>query len=210
MNMGLCILAAIIGYFIGNFSSAIFYSKLFAHEDVRQQGSGNAGAANMLRNYGTKMGIATFLTDFLKGAVAVIIGRLIGGEFGGYFAGVAVVIGHNFPILFKFKGGKGVSASIGVVFTINWQATIIIFIISVALIFITGYVSVASMAGFVMAPFALGIMYWGNWPLVITVAIISAIVVISHAENIRRLYRGEERKAKFTRKGERGEKRNLK
>ena len=107
MNIWLCLLSAVIGYFIGNFSSAIFYSKIFAHEDVRNQGSGNAGAANMLRNYGMKMGFATFFTDLLKGMLAVLVGRLIGGEIAGYFAAVAVVIGHNWPALLKFKGGNG-------------------------------------------------------------------------------------------------------
>lgn len=209
MNIWLCLLSAVIGYFIGNFSSAIFYSKIFAHEDVRNQGSGNAGAANMLRNYGMKMGFSTFFTDLLKGMLAVLVGRLIGGEIAGYFAAVAVVIGHNWPALLKFKGGKGVSASIGVVLMVNWQATLIIFVISVAFIFITGYVSVASIIGFLSAPVTIAALYWGNWPLIITVAIISCIVVLSHSGNIGRLRRGEERKVSFKRGGERG-KRNLK
>lgn len=203
------ILCAVIGYFIGNFSSAFVFSKLFVHEDVRTRGSGNAGAANMLRNYGVRMGLATFGFDFLKGALAALVGKWIGGDMGMYAAAVFVVVGHNWPALLKFKGGKGVSASIGVMAVVNWQATIIIFVISVSLIFITGYVSVASISGFVMCPIVMLFLYWGNWELLITVTIISAMVVLSHMGNIKRLLRGEESKASFKKGGER-KKRNLK
>ncbi|MBQ9624735.1 MAG: glycerol-3-phosphate 1-O-acyltransferase PlsY [Clostridia bacterium] len=196
------IITAIIAYFIGNFSSAMFYSKIFKHEDVRTKGSGNAGAANMLRNYGLRMGLATFFTDFLKGVLAIVLGRLIGGDICGYVAGVAVLIGHNWPVLYKFKGGKGVSASIGVIFMINWQMTLIIFAICIGIIFLTGYVSAASIFGLGIAPFVIMALNWGDLPMIITVAIISAIVVISHRGNIQRLIKGEEKKVSFKRGGE--------
>lgn len=204
-----CILAAAIAYLIGNFSSAFVFSKLFAHEDVRTKGSGNAGAANMLRNYGVKMGIGTFLFDLLKGSIAALIGRWIGGDMGMYWAAIAVLAGHNWPALLNFKGGKGVSTSIGVLFVVNWQATLIIFVIAVSLMLITGYVSLASVFGLAVCPFVIAIMYWGNWPLIITICIISIIVIISHRKNLVRLVKGEETKLSFRRGGERG-KRNLK
>lgn len=207
MDKFLIVLCGIIAYAIGNFSSAIFYSRLLEHEDVRKQGSGNAGAANMLRNYGTGMGLATFFTDFLKGVLAIGIAKLIGGDMCIAVAGVAVVVGHIWPVAFKFKGGKGVSTSIGVMFMLDWKATLFIFVVAVTIMFVSGYVSVASMAGFASAPFAIGFLYWGNKPIIIMTVIVSLLVIVSHHQNIARLLKGEEKKARWTKKGERGKSR---
>src|SRR5665648_362245 len=107
------LLICLIGYAIGNISNAYFIGKIFLNKDVRNFGSGNAGATNALRAFGAKIGILVFALDILKGVIAVLIGRYLDAETGQYFAGLMVIIGHNWPAILKFKGGKGIATSIG-------------------------------------------------------------------------------------------------
>lgn len=106
--------AALLGYLLGSVNSAVILSKLVYKKDIRLQGSGNAGMTNMQRIYGKKAALFTFLGDFCKGIVAVLLGRLLLGVFasaslhGACIAGAFAVIGHNWPLYFGFKGGKGV------------------------------------------------------------------------------------------------------
>jgi glycerol-3-phosphate acyltransferase PlsY len=113
------ILLTIISYFIGNISFAYILGKIFAKKDVREYGSGNAGATNAFRTFGKKVGALVFLGDVLKGVAAVLLGRYLGGQTGAYIAGAFVIIGHNWPVLLSFKGGKGVATTIGVMLFVN-------------------------------------------------------------------------------------------
>ena len=121
-------LTAIVSYLIGSVNFSILLSKMLSGKDIRESGSGNAGATNMLRTYGKKMGIITLLLDVLKGIVVILLSRLVKNIAGtdeiypviSYIAGVCVILGHNFPLYFGFKGGKGVATSLGVVLMLDW------------------------------------------------------------------------------------------
>ena len=114
----------LISYLIGSINSSILISKAVTGKDIRKSGSGNAGATNMLRTMGKKYAVITLIIDILKGVVALIIARLMQGlgvePWAEYIAGVCVVLGHNFPVFFGFKGGKGVATSLGVVMMLDW------------------------------------------------------------------------------------------
>jgi glycerol-3-phosphate acyltransferase PlsY len=147
------ILLTIISYFIGNISFAYILGKIFAKKDVREYGSGNAGATNAFRTFGKKVGALVFLGDVLKGVAAVLLGRYLGGQTGAYIAGAFVIIGHNWPVLLSFKGGKGVATTIGVMLFVNAKLTLICVIIGVVIIVITRTVSLGSISGMGLAPF---------------------------------------------------------
>jgi len=104
-----CFVCAAIGYLIGSINFSIIISNIFYKDDIRTHGSGNAGSTNMLRTHGTVPGLLTFAGDLIKTAIAVIIGALIYNLIGAYVAGFFCIIGHVFPLYFKFKGGKGVA-----------------------------------------------------------------------------------------------------
>ena len=130
-------ITAVVGYFLGCISMGVIVSKAYARIDIRKYGSGNAGTTNMLRVFGMKPGIFTFLGDFLKGIVAVLLGRIIAGEIGGYLCGLCAVIGHDFPALFGFKGGKGVATTLAIAWMLSPLYAAIATVISFAIIYLT-------------------------------------------------------------------------
>ncbi|MDP3387882.1 MAG: glycerol-3-phosphate 1-O-acyltransferase PlsY, partial [Eubacteriales bacterium] len=145
-------IVALIGYMIGNISNAYLIGRIFLKKDVRNYGSGNAGATNALRAFGAKVGIVVFLLDVLKGIIAVYIGNRINPEFGGFVAGIAVIAGHNWPATLKFKGGKGIATSIGVMLMINPLLSLICFAVGLSIAIITRTVSLGSLIGVAIAP----------------------------------------------------------
>ena len=190
MRMTMVIL---ISYLIGCFPSAYFLGKMYKNIDIRNHGSGNSGSTNALRVMGTKFGILTLAIDVLKGVLAVLIGRIILGDQGGLFAGVLVVLGHNFPIFLKFKGGKGVATSIGVLMVLTWKTALVVVLIGVIVIILTRYVSLGSILGAVSAPVtAVLVMETMDKPLFITVVILASLLILRHKANILRLCKGEE------------------
>lgn len=192
MKMTMVIL---ISYLIGCFPSAYFLGKMYKNIDIRNHGSGNSGSTNALRVMGTKFGILTLVLDVAKGIIAVLIGKVILGDQGGLVAGLLVVLGHNFPVYLKFKGGKGVATSIGVLIILTWQTSLTVVIIGVITIIITRYVSLGSILGSISAPItAVLVMETMDKPLFITVVILASLLIIRHKDNIRRLCKGEENK----------------
>ena len=111
-NPLLALAVAAAGYVLGNFQTAILISKRAFHDDVREHGSGNAGTTNMIRVFGMKPGIVTFIGDCAKAIAGVLLGRLIMGTLGGYIAGLFVIVGHCWPVFAGFRGGKGVASSL--------------------------------------------------------------------------------------------------
>ena len=185
----------LLSYLIGCFPSAYFLGKVYKNIDIRNYGSGNSGSTNALRVMGTKFGILTLVIDVLKGIIAVLIGRLILGDQGGLIAGLVVVLGHNFPIFLKFKGGKGVATSIGVLMVLTWKTALVVVLIGVIIIMITRFVSLGSILGALSAPITtVLLMETMNKPLFITVVILASLLVIRHKANILRLCKGEENK----------------
>lgn len=184
---------ALISYVIGNFCSAFVLGKFFRKEDVRESGSKNAGATNALRVFGKKIGFFAFILDVLKGILAVYIGGRLLDYNGKLIAGTFVVIGHNYPVLLGFKGGKGIATSIGVLLSLHWPTALVCIIIGGFVIVKFRYVSLGSVTAAVLVPLIGFIM---NRPFnkgyFITTLILAIMAVYRHRINIRRLLNGEE------------------
>ena len=207
------IIIAIIAYLIGSINFSILISKKKAGYDIRQKGSGNAGTTNMLRNLGKKYAAITLICDVLKGVVAIVIAIIVGNILGDtskallvQIAGVAVVIGHTFPIFFGFKGGKGVATSLGILLMTNWQLGLICLVFALVLMALTRVVSMGSIAAAILYPiltlFVGGGHYivessgLGNGYFIYSV-ILAVIVIFNHRENIKRILSGTENKISF-------------
>ena len=206
------ILIAIIAYLIGSVNFSVIFSKKFAGFDVREKGSGNAGTTNMLRSVGKKAAAITLICDILKGVVAIGIAILLGyipdmnKELLLQIAGVAVILGHTFPVFFGFKGGKGVATSLGVLLLSNWQIGLICLVFALVLMVLTRMVSVGSCAAAILFPVltlfinehytVLTEGKSGNVYFIYSV-ILAIIVLFNHRENIKRLLNGTENKISF-------------
>ena len=202
-----CIIMAIIAYLIGSINFSVILSKKMAGFDVREKGSGNAGTTNMLRSVGKKAAAITLICDILKGVVAIGIAILLGKMVEGsnasllvQIAGVAVILGHTFPIFFKFKGGKGVATSLGVLIMSNWQIGLICLVFALILIALTQMVSVGSIAAAILYPVLTlfipqNYIVPGNY--LIYSIILAVIIVFNHRENVKRLLSGTENKISF-------------
>ena len=153
------ILVALVAYLIGSISFSVIFTKKLAGFDVREKGSKNAGSTNVLRTAGKKIAILTLVCDILKGLIAVLFAKIIGEmdhfdhiEYLVQVAGIAVVLGHTFPIFFGFKGGKGVATSLGLILLINWQIGLICLVFALILIISTRMVSLGSVSAAVLFP----------------------------------------------------------
>ncbi|NLP30850.1 MAG: glycerol-3-phosphate 1-O-acyltransferase PlsY [Clostridiales bacterium] len=194
------VLAIVIAYFLGNISPATIISKA-ARIDIRKKGSGNPGTTNVLRVIGPKAAAITLAIDIIKGVVAVLIGKYIGGETLAVICGLAVFIGHIWPIVFKFKGGKGIATGFGVLLTLNYVFALICLAIAAIGFVVSKRVSVGSLLS------ALSIPIIANYFMPDYVVLLSAMTVIifvKHRSNIKRLIKGEEPKVSF-KKEERNE-----
>lgn len=205
--MATYIIVTIIAYLLGSISFSVIISKKMAGFDVREKGSGNAGSTNVLRTVGKKAAILTLICDCLKGVVAILIAvlasKIVKGTDAGLLvqlAGVAVVIGHTFPIFFKFKGGKGVATSLGVLLIINWQIGLICLVFALTLMSLTRFVSLGSVSAAILFPI-LTIFIQENYIVpgnyIIFGVVLAAIVVFNHRANVKRLLTGTENKLSF-------------
>lgn len=184
----------IAAYLIGSINSSIIVGK-FNKVDIRKLGSGNAGATNTLRSLGVSAVVWVIAGDILKGIIAVILGRIIvGNEIGAMAAGLAAVIGHNWPIYFQFKGGKGILTSAVVILMIAPQIGIWVIAIAILTIAVTRYVSLGSLTGALIFPIFVLIMEFKNINLVVFSVIIAGLAVYRHRANIKRLREGTESK----------------
>ena len=197
------LLTAVIAYFLGSISPALIYSKIVEKKDVRKYGSGNAGATNMLRSFGLKAGIFTFLMDMVKGALCALIGKwLCGNEWGQALGTLAGVFGHMMPVYYNFKGGKGVSTSMGAMLTAAPLHSLVVYILAILIIVFTRIVSLASLTGFVMETVMLVLLFPNltGIPMKLTIIILTVCIFLSHRENIKRLLAGKENKISLKKK----------
>jgi len=200
------ILAFAAAYLLGNLNGAIVVSRLVAHEDVRTKGSGNAGLTNFTRNYGSAGSVFVVAIDMGKAVLACLIGGLLLKRYGLYEEGIAlgglgVILGHDFPALLGFKGGKGILSGVTVALMMDWRLGLLVFSIFLAAYFLTHYVSLGS----VLSAGSFGFFYaWVHperlFPILVGF-ILSALIVWMHRGNIARLIRGEERKTNLFSKG---------
>lgn len=227
MNIFFLVVAFLIPYLLGSVNFSILLSSRIYGQDIRTSGSGNAGATNMLRTYGKKIAVVTLLLDVLKGVLGVLFGVLltylatkyivVAGTGTGIavteevfdkimnqkhwyslISAFSVVFGHNYPVFFKFKGGKGVATSLGVIFTINWQIGLIVLVFAILIMAITRYVSLGSvMAAVIYVAVSLSYMIFTDCfaiPRLIFDILIAALLIFRHRNNIVRLLNGTENK----------------
>lgn len=194
------LLCIIIPYLIGSINPAIIISKIYYGDDIRTHGSGNAGATNTLRTYGKKTAAIIFVLDLLKAAMAVIIGSLIlTRSIGGAIAGLFVILGHAFPIYYKFKGGKGVACTAMVMLLLSPASFVILFPVFVAIVLLTRFVSLGSIIGIMLYPFMNSIFYKTEGFITLSAFCTMLLVVFMHRDNIKRLLEGKESKVSFGR-----------
>lgn len=200
----------IAAYFIGSVNFAVIFARAFLKKDVRNLGSGNAGATNVMRTAGFLPGILTFLCDALKGFLASYLGKLVFGLvstyagidwlnpiYGAYLCGVACMLGHVFPIFFQFKGGKGAATSVGI-YAVCCPLAIVLGLCAFALVLLaTKIVSLGSLAAALTVVVLSIVLFAGDGNIFVVAALsitMGIIVFAKHKDNIKRLIHGEEKK----------------
>lgn len=222
MVYAIAILTAVFAYLLGSINTSIILSRSIYGSDIRTSGSGNAGATNMLRTHGKGIAVATLICDVLKGTLAVVLAswadivladhaktvtltplesRFILGNLM-YIAGVFAVLGHDFPIFFGFRGGKGVATSLGVILALDWKVGLIVAVIALIIMATTRYVSLGSICAAALYPFVLFtyLLSSGNFNLenetvyIAMAFILAVLLIVKHHSNIRKLIVGTENK----------------
>ena len=222
MVMAIAILVAVISYLIGSINTSISLSKSIYGTDIRTSGSGNAGATNMLRTHGKGIAIATLICDVLKGTLAIALAawadiilndlskimtltpfasQYILGNLK-YIAGVFVVLGHDFPVFFGFRGGKGVATSLGVALLLDWQVGLIIAAVAIIIMASSRYVSLGSICAAALYPFVLFTYLMATelssledkLGYIIMSFILALLLIVKHSSNIKKLRLGTENK----------------
>jgi len=203
LNYAYPIGATLLAYLLGSLSFAVIISKVFGLNDPRSYGSKNPGATNVLRSGNKAAAVATLLLDGLKGWLAVVLVKWFGADYGlgdGTLAAVAlaVFLGHLYPVFFQFKGGKGVATAAGVLLGISWVLGLATLATFGIVVFFSRYVSLASMAAAVFAPFFYLLGDRAAWnvdkSIALAMVLISALLVYRHRENINKLLKGTESK----------------
>ncbi|MCI2056878.1 MAG: glycerol-3-phosphate acyltransferase [Oscillibacter sp.] len=214
-GIGILILTAAIAYFLGCFNGAVIVSKYILRDDIRNHGSGNAGLTNFYRTFGGGLTFVVILTDVAKAVIAVLVGSYLcyglrfGGEpamamwnvFGKYWAGLFCILGHSFPCMFHFKGGKGILSGGVLAIMIDWRVAVVVWGGFLILTALTRYVSLGSLWAGVTFPIASGLVFHDVVILILAV-IIGGLIVWGHRANIKRLVSGTENKFSFHHKTE--------
>lgn len=200
-------LVCIAGYLLGNLNGAILLSRFVEKDDVRRHGSGNAGFTNFFRSYGKATSLLVILIDGLKTAAACVLGGLLLGKWGlrtegMLLGGLTATLGHDFPALLGFHGGKGIVCGFTAALVTDWRIGLILLAIFAIVYLLTKYVSLASCLCAVGFGLFFVLFYPGRpfvWALALAMALLALVL---HRENIGRLLKGQERKTDFFHKGE--------
>lgn len=212
------LLTALCAYLLGSVSFAIIVTKLYSHSDIRNSGSGNAGATNVLRSHGPVPAILTTAGDLAKSIASVLIGRWLMTIMnvgytadvnftlvGAYLAGLFCIIGHLYPVYFGFRGGKGVLTTLGMMLILDWRAALLCLSLFIILVIFTRMVSLGSVIAALSLPVFTYLFsaYADKNPMgdtsfcVIMTALIAAILIFKHIPNIKRILKGTESKLSF-------------
>lgn len=202
MQVFLWILSAAIGYLLGQIPVGVLIAKAYGNLDIRKTGSGNSGTTNVLRTLGWLPSLLTLLGDCLKGVLAAWVGRWLGGDIGMLLGGFLAVLGHDFPALMGFKGGKGIATSLGITFVICPPVAPWLVVIVLAIVAVVRIMSVGTLVASLAFPF----LYWiylpegvDPVPYLIFACTNMLLSFYCHRSNIRRLIRGEEHRLDFGR-----------
>ncbi len=184
-----------VGYLLGSLSFAVLLVRLKTGRDIRTEGSGNAGATNVLRAHGRGLALVVAALDIGKGAAAVLLVRLATADQRyAAAAGFAAVLGHVFPLYYGFRGGKGVATAVGAFAVLAPLATLVCVALFVAIVAATRYVSLGSVVAMALLPPVAGGLFHASGPVVVAAAATAVLVVLKHRENLKRLAEGTERK----------------
>ena len=200
------LITVLLGYLLGNLNGAVCMSQLVAHEDVRTHGSGNAGLTNFIRNYGAGKSVAVIAIDGGKAAIACLAGGLILAPYGMKLEGMAIggaalMVGHDFPALLGFKGGKGIMSGCLIAFVTDWRVGLLILGVFAIAYFITWYVSLGSVLASVAFGVGFVIFHHDNLTVMLCGIFMSALAIFMHRGNIARLLKGQEKKTNLFGKG---------
>ena len=200
---GMVFITVLLGYFLGCLNGSVMVSHFIIRDDVRQHGSGNAGLTNFYRTYGAKYALGVILFDMGKTVIACLLGGFLlknamqDWTLGVLIGGLGCELGHMFPVFFGFKGGKGILSGGTLVWLLDWRVALIAWGLFAALWLATKYVSLGSVSAAVSMPIATWFFCGHSALYTALAAVIAALVVWCHQENIRRLVRGEERKFRW-------------
>jgi glycerol-3-phosphate acyltransferase PlsY len=185
----------LISYLIGSISFSFILTKLLKGVDIREYGSGNAGATNTLRVLGKGPAAAVFILDALKGMAAVGIGYLAGhgDQTVMMVCGIAAIVGHNWPVFLRFRGGKGIATTVGVTVLLVFYSALIAGVLAILFIVLTRYVSLGSLIFTVMIPLVMLVFHY-PYPLTLLMLLITLMAIWRHRQNIINLIKGQERK----------------
>lgn len=206
------VLIIVVGYLLGSFNCSIIVSKLFLKQDIRNFGSGNAGSTNAFRVMGGKKTLLVMAGDMLKGILGVLFAFAIFpdaglmGSFPVMIAGFAVIVGHAFPIYFKFRGGKGILTSAAIFILFDPRSLLIILSVFLITVFLTRYVSLGSVLAAIAFPITILFLYPGNWLFFAVSVVWGGGVIYLHRSNIKRLLTHAEKKFYFHRSKAEGDK----
>lgn len=203
------IVITIVAYLIGSINLSIIICKLMGKGDIREQGSGNAGTTNTLRTLGKLPALIVLIFDVLKAVIAIYLGKWLitlgqaqntmipYNDFAMALSSIGVILGHNFPIYYGFKGGKGIATSLGVLLTIEWKIGLVCLVFALVLMLLTRMVSVGSIAAAILYPvlvLVMGTEFTNKWIYLAFSLVIALMAVIRHRTNIKRIFDGTENK----------------
>lgn len=194
------LIIALAGYLLGNVSVGILISRLYGIRDIRKVGSGNAGTTNVLRNLGWVPSVMTLLGDCLKGLLAALIGKWLAGDVGLIVGGTCAVIGHDYPVFFKFKGGKGIATNLGMIIVLNPLLALILLVAVLAVVAVSRYMSLGSIMACFLYPALVTLMMRSgdHFTAYLLAAIFNgALAFWRHRANLMRLIHGEENRLDF-------------
>lgn len=197
---------AVVSYLLGCFNGAVLVSRFVLRDDVRDHGSGNAGLTNFFRVHGGWLSVAVIAIDALKMVLSVVLAWYLTANMspvliplGKYWAGLWCILGHMFPCMFQFRGGKGVMSGGILAIMIDWRVALVVWGSFLILAALTKYISLGSCSTGILFPVMAAIIYQ-SWPITVLAAISGALLIIKHSGNIVRLIKGEESKFTFKRK----------
>ena len=199
------LITSLVCYFLGNHNGAICVSAML-HDDVRSHGSGNAGLTNFIRNYGASRSLMVIAIDVGKAVLACLLAGLVFEPYGYRLEGMTlggccVMLGHDFPALQGFRGGKGILSGWFIAFTIDWRIGVMIGVVFFAIYLVTQYVSLGSVLAAITFGIGFVIFHHANLPVMLGGVFMSLLTVFMHRGNIQRLLKGEERKTNLLSKG---------
>ena len=197
------LITVLAGYFLGNLNGAFIMYKLLTHEDIRKSGSGNAGLTNFMRNFGPAKGIWVLVIDIGKAVAACLLGKILLAPMGysmeGLMVGaVAVSLGHDFPALLGFHGGKGIVCGFSVALCADWRCALIILAVFAISLYVTRYVSLSSLLAAFAFCISFAVLHWSEPVVAVLGVLIGLLAVFMHRANIKRLIAGTEKKATFS------------